>query len=61
MEFQKNTSIGKRGTLIRILIKILLIFVFFSILIVLIDKINFPYPKKEIEKIIPNENLKTVK
>jgi len=61
MQFQKNTSIGTKGTLIRILIKILLIFVFFSILIVLIDKINFPYPKKEIEKIIPNENLKTVK
>jgi hypothetical protein len=61
MQFQKNTSIGKQGTLIRILIKILLVFVFFSILIVLIDKINFPYPNKEIEKTIPNENLKIVK
>tara|TARA_B100001173_G_scaffold309427_1_gene321772 strand:- start:483 stop:668 length:186 start_codon:yes stop_codon:yes gene_type:complete len=61
MQFQRNTSIGKQGTLIRILIKVLLFFVFFSILIVLIDKINFPYPNKEIEKIIPNENLKIVK
>ena len=61
MQFQKNTSIGKQGTLIRILIKILLVFVLFSILAILIDKINFPYPNKEIEKIIPNENLKIVK
>ena len=61
MQFQKNTSIGKRGTIIRVIIKVLLVFVFFSILIVLIDKINFPYPNKEIEKIIPNENLKIVK
>jgi len=61
MQFQKNTSIGTKRTLIIILIKILLVVVFFSILIVLIDKINFPYPKNEIEKIIPNENLKIVK
>ncbi len=61
MQFQRNTSTGKQGTLIRILIKVLLFFVFFSILIVLIDKINFPYPNKEIKKIIPNENLKIVK
>ena len=28
MQFQKNTSIGNQGTLIRILIKVLLVFVF---------------------------------
>ena len=61
MQFQKNTSIGKQGTLIRILIKVLLVFFLFSILIVLIDKIDFPYPNKKIEKIIPNENLKIIK
>ena len=61
MQLQKNTSIGKQGTLIRVLIKVLLLFFFSSILIVLIDKINFPYPNKEIEKIIPNENLKIIK
>ena len=61
MQFQKKTSIGKHGTLTRVLIKVLLIFVFFSFLIVLIDKINFPYSSKEIEKSIPNENLKIIK
>ena len=61
MQFQKNTSIGKQGTLIRFLIKVILVFVLFSILIVMIDKIDFPYPNKKIEKIISNENLKIVK
>ncbi len=31
------------------------------LVVVLVDKINFPYPNKKIEKIIPNENLKVVK
>ena len=61
MQFHKNTSIGKQGTLIRFLIKVILVFVLFSILIVMVDKIDFPYPNKKIEKIISNENLKIVK
>ena len=61
MQFQKNTSIGKQGTLIRISIKVLLIIFLFSILMILIDKIDFPYPNKKIEKIISNENLKVIK
>jgi len=61
MQFQRNTSSGKQGTLIRILIKVLVVFFLFSILIVLIGKIDFPYPNKKIEKIISNENLKIVK
>jgi len=61
MQLQKNTSIGKQRTLIRILIKVLLVFFLCSILIVLIGKIDFPYPNKKIEKIISNENLKVIK
>ena len=61
MQFQKNTSIGKQGTLIRILIKAILVFVLFSILIIVIDKIDFPYPNTQIEKIVPNENFRIVK
>jgi len=61
MQFQKNTSIGKQGTLIRILIKVTFVFVLFFILIIVIDKIDFPYPNTQIEKIVPNENLKIVK
>ena len=61
MQFQKNTSIGKFNSVIKILIKAAIIFILFFISIVLIDKIDFPSPYKEIKKIIPNENLKIVK
>jgi hypothetical protein len=61
MQFQKNTSIDKSGGIIKILIKIAVIFLLFFVSIILIDKIDFPSPNKEIEKIIPNENLKVIK
>ena len=61
MQFQKNTSIGKFSSATKKLIKVALIFLVFFILIILVDKIDFPAPYKEIEKIIPNENLKIVK
>jgi hypothetical protein len=61
MQFQKNTSIGKFNSVIKILIKAAIIFILFFISIALIDKIDFPSPYKEIKKIIPNENLKIVK
>tara|TARA_B100000745_G_scaffold299899_1_gene251990 strand:- start:767 stop:952 length:186 start_codon:yes stop_codon:yes gene_type:complete len=61
MQFHKKTSIGKSNFLIKILIKIALIFFLFIILLILVDQINFPTPNKKIEKIIPNENLKIVK
>ena len=61
MQLQKNTSIGKFNSVIKILIKAAIIFIVFFISIVLIDKIDFPSPYKEIKKIIPNENLKIVK
>ena len=61
MQLQRNTSTGKQGTLIRISIKVLLIIFLFSIFIFVIDKIDFPYPNKKIEKTISNDNLKIVK
>jgi hypothetical protein len=61
MQFQKNTSISKSNVLIKITIKVVLVFLLFFIAIVLFDKIDFPSPNKAIEKIIPNENLKVVK
>ena len=61
MQFTKNTSTGKVTSMGRFLIKvILLVFVIF-LLLVLVTKIEFPAPNKEIEKIIPNENFKTIK
>ena len=61
MQFQKNTSISKSNVLIKITIKVVLVFLLFFITIVLFDKVDFPSPNKAIEKIIPNENLKIVK
>ena len=61
MQFHKKTSVSKSGFLIRILIKVLILFFAVVFLVVLVDKINFPHPNKKIEKIIPNENFKVVK
>ena len=61
MQFQKKTSVSKSGYLIKILIKIALLFLMLLFLIVLVDKINFPAPNKKIEKNVPNENFKVVK
>ena len=61
MQFQKKTSFSKSFILIKFLIKCLILFFVLFLLIVLLDRIEFPYPNKKIEKIIPNENLKVVK
>ena len=61
MQFTKKTSSGKLNAIGKFLIKvILLVFVLF-LGVILISKIDFPAPNKKIEKIIPNENFKTVK
>ena len=61
MQFQKNTSISKSNSLIKITIKVVLVFSLFFIAIVLFDKIDFPSPNKKMQKIISNENFKIVK
>ncbi len=58
MEFSKNTSIGRSKGF---LIKIVIILIFITSTVILLSKIDFPSPNKEIEKIIPNEKLKIVK
>ena len=60
MQFNKNTSSGKTN-IISLVIKSILGLVVILGLIFFINKIDFPAPKKEIEKIIPNENFKIVK
>ena len=60
MQFNKKTSLGK-SNIVRIVVKSILILSFFIGLIFFVNKIDFPSPKKEIEKIIPNENFKIVK
>ena len=60
MQFNKNTSSGKTNIMIFVIKSILGLVVILG-LIFFINKIDFPAPKKEIEKIIPNENFKIVK
>ena len=60
MQFEKKTR-GSTSSIIKLLIKIILICLVLLIAVILIDKIDFPSPVKKIEKVIPNENFKIVK
>ena len=59
MQFIKKTSSSR--TFLGLIIKLALVFVLILGAIFLLNKIDFPSPKKEIEKIIPNENFKIIK
>tara|TARA_B100001121_G_scaffold223322_1_gene196533 strand:+ start:19 stop:198 length:180 start_codon:yes stop_codon:yes gene_type:complete len=59
MQFIKKTS--SRRNFIGLLLKIILAFIIILVTVFLLNKIDFPAPKKDIEKIIPNENFKIVK
>ena len=59
MQFIKKTS--SRTSILSIVIKLLLVLVVILGVVYLLNKIDFPAPLKEIEKIIPNENFKIVK
>tara|TARA_Y100000996_G_C22136380_1_gene484367 strand:+ start:29 stop:208 length:180 start_codon:yes stop_codon:yes gene_type:complete len=59
MQFTRKTSSSKKA--IGLIIKLALVAVLLLGAIFLLSKIDFPAPKKEIEKIIPNENFKIVK
>ena len=58
MQFSKKTSTGtSKGFLVKITLGLIIIISG----VVLLGKIDFPSPNKEIEKIIQNEKLKIVK
>ena len=59
MQFIKKTS--SRTNIFGLIIKITLALVIVLGVVFLLNKIEFPAPIKEIEKIIPNENFKIVK
>ena len=59
MQFIKKTSL--RSNLIGLVVKITLLITVLLLTVFLLNKIDFPAPKKEIEKVIPNENFKIVK
>ena len=59
MQFTKNTSYSKSA--LGLFIKLSLVIAVIIGAVFLLNKIDFPAPKKEIEKTIPNENFKIVK
>ena len=61
MQFTKKTSTGKLTAIGKYLIKIILVVFLLFIGVILISKIDFPAPNKKIEKIMSNENFKTIK
>tara|TARA_B110000444_G_C18576847_1_gene472111 strand:- start:57 stop:236 length:180 start_codon:yes stop_codon:yes gene_type:complete len=59
MQFAKKTSSTKN--VLGLVLKLIFVIVVIVLAIFLLNKIDFPTPKKEIEKIITNENFKVVK
>ena len=59
MQFTKKTS--SRLTFIKLILKFFLILIIIFTAVYLLNRIDFPAPIKEIEKIISNENFKIVK
>tara|TARA_B100001057_G_scaffold484959_1_gene563901 strand:- start:290 stop:469 length:180 start_codon:yes stop_codon:yes gene_type:complete len=59
MQFIKKTSSSR--SILGVITKIALVSIVILSVIFLLNKIDFPAPKKEIEKIISNENFKIVK
>tara|TARA_X000001036_G_C19968387_1_gene517046 strand:- start:317 stop:496 length:180 start_codon:yes stop_codon:yes gene_type:complete len=59
MQFIKKTS--SSINILSLIIKIALALIIILGIVFLLNKIDFPAPKKEIEKVIPNENFKIVK
>ena len=60
MEFNKNTSSGKTNVIGLVITSIVGLVIVLG-LVFFLNSIDFPAPKKEIKKIIPNENFKIVK
>ena len=58
MKLSKNTS---SGVIKKFLVKTILVLVIVVGGVIMLSKVDFPSPNKEIEKNIPNEKLKIVK
>ena len=59
MQFVKKTRSGV--SILGLTLKLTLVLILFLAIVFLLNKIDFPSPLKEIEKIISNENFKVVK
>ena len=61
MQFERKTRGSSFSSIGKFLIKLAIIFFLLIIWIILVDKIDFPKPEKNIEKLVPNEKYKIVK
>tara|TARA_B100001559_G_scaffold312762_1_gene310895 strand:- start:460 stop:645 length:186 start_codon:yes stop_codon:yes gene_type:complete len=61
MQFRKKTSFALSSSIYRTLLKLAMILGILFLVIILLDRIEFPYPSKDIKQIIPNENFKVIK
>ena len=59
MQFIKKTSL--RTNILGLVVRLTLGLILILGIVFLLNKIDFPEPKKEIEKIVPNENFKIIK
>ena len=59
MQFTKKTS--SRISILGLTIKLVIALIIILGIVFLLNKLDFPAPKKVIEKIIPNENFKIIK
>ncbi len=59
MQFYKKTS--SRKSLLVIVIKLSLVMLFILGIVFFLNKIEFPAPNKDIQKIIPNEKFRIIK
>ncbi len=59
MQFVKKTS--SRMSIVRLIVKLSLAILILIGIVFLLNKIDFPSPVKNIEKVIPNENFKIIK
>ena len=59
MQFIRKTSSTRN--IFGIIVKLFLGIFIAATIVFLLNKIEFPSPDKKIEKIIPNENFKTIK
>ena len=59
MQFTKKTR--SANSILGLAIKLSLVIIVIIGVVFLLNKIDFPAPKKNIDKIVPNENFKIVK
>ena len=61
MQLSRNTSRARNKLSLMLMLKAVLVLVVIYVLVILLNKMDFPSPNKEIEKIISYEKLKIVK